>query len=305
MNIKFENNAVEVYFSYDTANFNNPVFYVEYSDNTLYFFHNDRYHRAEYALTLENDGLVVKCEYSIKNCYGLNGKFEQKFGFMRLSEDDEKKYKRQVELKDNSRIDILKKYSEYGDVKSDVKFEYKFDERENTLDIIEKYNLDEMVENKNDVETAITLMHWFCKSYRHGNPPGGLTSVRTPQGLMEFADKNEGRTNCRGLSLALSQIIRAYSIKAFHVTCLPYEEPFDDCHVVVCVYCESLKKYIMLDPSANLYLKNAAGEIIGIDELRNILLADGELTPNDECTNWGNDGSMTDLSGYREYMAKT
>ena len=108
LNIKFENNAVEVYFSYDTANFNNPVFYVEYSDNTLYFFHNDRYHRAEYALTLENDGLVVKCEYSIKNCYGLNGKFEQKFGFMRLSEDDEKKYKRQVELKDNSRIDILK-----------------------------------------------------------------------------------------------------------------------------------------------------------------------------------------------------
>ena len=121
---------------------------------------------------------------------------------------------------------------------------------------------------------------------------------------MEFADKNKGRTNCRGLSLALAQFIRAYNIKAFHVTCMPYEEPFNDCHVVVCVYCESMGKYIMLDPSANLYLKNKVGEIIGVEELRDILIADEELFPNEEATNWGNEGRMTHLSNYRNYMAK-
>ena len=219
-------------------------------------------------------------------------------------EEDEKKHKHQIELKDIARIDILREYAEYGDLKADVKFYYKFDEREKILDIIEKHNLDELVEGKSDVETSITLMHWLCKRYRHGNPPGGLASTRTLQGLIDFADKNEGRTNCRGLSLALSQLIRAYNTKAFHVTCCPYEEPFNDCHVVVCVYCESLNKCIMLDPSANLFLKNSEGEIIGVEELRDILIEDDKLFPNGEITNWGNEGCMTDLSEYRNYMAK-
>jgi len=33
------------------------------------------------------------------------------------------------------------------------------------LDIIEKYNLDELVKGKNDVETAIALMRWLCGRY--------------------------------------------------------------------------------------------------------------------------------------------
>jgi hypothetical protein len=235
----------------------------------------------------------------------MSGVFEKDLEFTRLSEEDERKYKHTVAPKDTSKIDILKEYAEYGDIKSDVKFEFKFDERENMLDIIEKYNLDGLVKDKNDVDTAIALMHWFCGRYRHGNPSGGgLARARTPQALMEYADEHEGRTNCRGLSIALAQLIRAYNIKAFHITCLPYEEPFDDCHVVVCVYCDSLGKYIMLDPSANLYLKNKAGEIIGVEEFRDILIADGELTLNDEATNWGNDEGMANLDAYRDYMAK-
>jgi len=209
-----------------------------------------------------------------------------------------------VAPKDEEYIDILKEYSEYGNTKSDVKFVFKFDERKNMLDIIETYSLDDLIKGKNDVEMAISLMHWVCARYRHGNPPKGLASTRTPQGLMEFANNNEGRTNCRGLSLLLAQLIRAYSIKAFHVTCLPYEDPFNDCHVVVCVYCESLGKCIMLDPSANLYLKNKNGEIISVEEFRDILLADEELVPNLENTNWGNEGSMPNLNNYRNYMAK-
>jgi transglutaminase-like putative cysteine protease len=303
LDIRFTDNVVEVYFNYNMLFNNNRAFYEEYSDNSLYFFHNDRHHRMEYILTLENDGLI-KCKYSLKNSYGISGVFEQDLEFTPLSEDEEKKYKHQVEPKDTAKIDILKEYADYGEIKTNGKFEYKFDERENIRDIIEKYNLDELVNGRSDVEIAIALMHWFCARYRHGNPQGGLAGTRTLQGLMEFADRNEGRTNCRGLSLALAQLMRAYNVKAFHITCYPYEEPFSDCHVVVCVYCDSLKKYIMLDPSANLYLKNSAGEIIGVEELRDVLIAGGELTPNDEATNWGNEGSMTDLTAYRDYMAK-
>jgi len=208
-----------------------------------------------------------------------------------------------IEPQNAKKIDILKEYAEYGDSKSNVKFEFKFDERENMLDIIEANKLDDLVRGKKDVEIALTLMHWFCARYRHGNPTGWPKTV-APQDLMEFADKNNGVMNCRCLSILLAQLIRAYNIKAFHITCLPYEEPFDDCHVIVCVYCESLGKHIMLDPSCNLYLKNKHGEIIGADEFRDILIADGGLFPNTENTNWGNNESMPSLDEYRDYMAK-
>ena len=298
LNIEFDEKNVNVNFSFNVAYFNQSAFYVEWSYNSLYFFHNDREWRMEYILTYNDDKLKCKRIQRKNNT-------EEDFEFTRLSEEEEAKCKYTVAPKDAAKIDILKEYAEYGDVNADVKFEFKFDEHENMLDILEKYNLDELVKDKSDVETAIALMHWFCARYRHGNPQdGGLAKVRTPQALMEYADQHEGRTNCRGLAITLVQLIRAYNIKAFHTTCMPYEQPFDDCHVVVNVYCENLGKWIMLDPSANLYLKNNAGEIIGVEEFRDILLADGELFANPESTNWGNEGNMENLDGYRDYMAK-
>lgn len=306
LNIEQTETEVEVKFDFDNDSFNNKAFYVEYSDNSLYFFHNDRTHRAEYILIMENDDLI-KCNFSVKDCWGYKGKFEKILKFTRLealSEEEYKKYtmSNKVKPKDAAKIDILKEYAEYGDIKCDVKFEFKFNERENMIDIIEKYTLDELVKGKNDVETAITLMNWFCGHYRHGDI-GLPMKERTPQAIMKFADEHKGRTNCRGLAIALAQLIRAYNIKAFHITCSPYENPFNDCHVVVCVYCESLGKYIMLDPSANLYLKNKDSNIIGVDEFRDILITDGELFQNEKSTNWGSDGNFN-LDGYRDYMSK-
>ena len=309
INVEFENNGTgaKVYFDFDKESFSSQAFYVEYSYDSLYFFHNDREFRMEYILSIdENNNDSIRCKLIQRK-----RDFSKDIIFTRISaplsgEDIEKyekfKNKNKVKAKNTSKTDILREYAEYGKEKYDVKFEYKFDERENMLDIIEKNNLDELVKGKSDVETVIALMNWFCARYKHGNPPGGLASTRTPQALMEFADKNEGKTNCRGLSITLAHLIRAYNIKAFHITCMPYEQPFDDCHVVVCAYCDSLKKWIMLDPTDNLYLKNKNGEIIGVDEFRDILIggeelifiAGGELlADNHEFISW-----------YRDYMAK-
>ena len=306
LNIDFENSdfGVKVHFGFNDENCGNPALYVESSYSSLYLFHNDRQYRMEYILTLdENDVDKIKCSLTQRH-----RSLEKNIEFTRISEplsEEDKKIKimNKVGLKDASKIDILREYAEYGKNKYDVKFEYKFDERENMLDIIEKNNLDELVKDKSDVETAVALMDWFCERYKHGNPPGGLAKTRTPQALMEYADNNEGRTNCRGLAITLAHLIRAYNIKAFHITCMPYEEPFDDCHVVVCVYCESLKKWIMLDPSYNLYLKNKSGEIIGVEQFRDILIAGEEFFMNDKAGYHGEWKGFS-LEWYRDYMAK-
>lgn len=200
---------------------------------------------------------------------------------------------------ENSNLETLKEYADYGQEVSNITFEYLFDEREKMADIIAEHNLDALVQGKTDVESAITLMHWLCDRYTHGNPPGGLRGASTPQELMKNAEDFDNKTNCFGFALLFAQILRAYGIRAFHVTCIPYEEPYDDCHVVVSAYFESLGKSLLLDPSDNLYLRNKAGDIVSIEELRDIILNDEELTANPENTLHPNT-----LDEYREYMAK-
>ena len=296
-----ENVGVKISWLPDGA-FNWSAEYSECDGNTLDFFHNDRYNRAEYILTLTADNLL-SCEFTqvgmTKEPLILN--------YVKTSEIPyDIEFTPPVPMKETGRIDILKEYADYGDEVDTFKFDFNFDERENMLDIIEKYNLDELVEGKNDAETAIALMNWMCGLYKHGNPAGGLARISTPQELMKFADEADGRTNCRGLSLMLVQLIRAYNIKAFHVTCLPYEQPFDDCHVVVCVYCENLGKLIMLDPSSNIYFKNKDGELLGVSELRDFIINDraDELVPNDDwfTLNWYT--GIIGNNSYSEYMAK-
>jgi len=290
-----EKSGAKVFVSFRRVHFAGEVFYAESSCGALYFFHNDMEHRAEYTLKLENAN-SIKCDFSIKNCFGLTEPFKKAIKFIRLSEEEEKMYRYAVEPKDKSRLEVLREYAAYGEKRVDIKFAYSFDERKNMLDIIEKYGLDALVRGMSEVEAAAALMNWQYSRYKHGDI--GLSKERTPQALMRFADANGGRTNCRGLALILAQLIRAYGMKAFHVTCMPYEEPFNDCHVVVSAFCGG--RWIMLDPSANLYLRNKGGEIVGAPEFRDILIEGGALAASG--------GSLGPWNGslgkYRDYMAK-
>ena len=134
---------VKIYYNFDWAIFDSLALYLEIRHNSLYFHHDDYddENKMKYILTLdEKDDSKLNCNLKVKH-----EDFEDDIQFTRLSEKEENKYSQRIKAKNSSRIDILKEYAEYGDIKSEVKFEFKFDERENMLDIIEKNNLDELL----------------------------------------------------------------------------------------------------------------------------------------------------------------
>lgn len=98
----------------------------------------------------------------------------------------------------------------------------------------------------------------------------------------------------------LASLLLLNGIKARFVTCMPYEEPFNDCHVVVDCELPSGKR-VMLDPTYRLYLMDKQGEYLSIEGLRKALLEDDEITHN---INAGYNGGTFDLKFYRDYMAK-
>ena len=81
---------------------------------------------------------------------------------------------------------------------------------------------------------------------------------------------------------------------------MPYEEPFDDCHVVVDCLLPSGKR-IMLDPTWRLYLKDKDGEYVSLPRLRELLLA-GEPIFENPTADYNGQGFAKEY--HRNYMTK-
>lgn len=110
--------------------------------------------------------------------------------------------------------------------------------------------------------------------------------------------------NCLRLSQVLSQLLRAYGVKATIIGCRPYNNVYADSHVVVNAYSEELKQWVMLDPTHCLILKDESGKYVNVQSLRNNIASNVKMIRNENCGH--NHEKMTDegFKEYLEYMAK-
>ena len=198
------------------------------------------------------------------------------------------------------RIDILRSLGDYESDNIDFTLTYKTDEYEKYADFIQTYGLDELLAGKEDIELMQSLLDWVCENCNHssyGYPDNGDVS---PASLMAYFTETGG-LNCRSLSLLLSQLMQAYGIPARPVTCLPVEALFPECHVVVEAYSSTLDKWVMLDPTNHLMLKDSSGTYINVLELRHSLINELSLVASENASY--NEGTFN-LNDYKGYMAK-
>lgn len=81
---------------------------------------------------------------------------------------------------------------------------------------------------------------------------------------------------------------------------MPYEEPFEDCHVVVDCELPSGER-IMLDPTSRLYYTDKDGKYVSLRHLRRMLIDGEELFPNKDASY---NGGTFDAEYNRNYMTK-
>ncbi len=204
------------------------------------------------------------------------------------------------EIPKDKRIEILRQYA---------KFQEKEEKRLHTTlvlnnvvpDILKKYDYDNFISQykpKSD-ELAFGLLDFVCDHFYH-NGDAALPNKRGITDLIMACEKAGGKTNCRGLSLILAELFRMNNIKARHVTCMPYEDPFDDCHVVVDCELPSGKR-IMLDPTNRLYLTDEQGNYISLEEFREGLIGGKVFLP---CSKASYNGTKFDMNYYIDYMSK-
>ena len=178
----------------------------------------------------------------------------------------------------------------------DVTFTYDFDDPQ-LAQLDAKWGLREIAGEGETQARALNLLHWLCAHTKHGNPRNLPEAFEMDAAaLLDWCFDQPGNDpNCKHLSIILSECLLAVGIKAYALWCFPkvYE---GDNHVVVQAWLPEESRWIMLDPSWDVYISDAAGRILSVPELRQRLAERAALRLNAE--------SKIDEKSYLEYMAK-
>ena len=290
MNIREQDGDVSVLLALEGIAFT-PVS-VWFEGDALVWQINDSYNRGVCVISPKGGELVGTYRQIHKDAF-------PPVRFVKLSDvpngiDDYKS----LSLPDKKRLDILKEYAAYERGNEKVETEYVLGGE--LPSVLEEYGFDDYIKGTTGDDVAFACLDFVCDHFHHyGN--SGMPRSRSLVSLIDWCRGHDGTTNCRGLSIILGNLLRYCGIRAQHVTCQPYEDPFNDCHVVVDCYLPSGAR-VMLDPTYRLYFKDADGKYVSLPRLREILVADGELFSNESASYTGGEGF--DLSDYREYMAK-
>jgi len=259
---------------------------------------NDETFRMVYHVYYE-DGLL-------KGFYTQHGK-ETNIQYKRVSdipEDGQLQYKPEniiVPGTDKTRIGILKEYSVYSDEKSVIPFSYEYKLFEPAPGILQKYDYNRYIAGfeKSDDSLAFSLLDFVCDNFKHDGL-NGMSQKCKAEDIIAFCELHNHKTNCRGLAILLASLLRMNGIKASHITCMPYEDPFDDCHVVVDCLLPSGQR-IMLDPTYRLYLKKEDNSYVSLPQLRKMLINDETYYANKDASY---NGTGFDINEQRQYMTK-
>lgn len=199
-----------------------------------------------------------------------------------------------------SRMELLKKFAKYDRSREEA-YVTQYVLGEEAPLILENYGFSDYIKDVNTAsdEIVFKLLDFVCDNFGH-NGNISFSGKCDIVDFIRFCEQHEGKMNCRGLAMLLASLLRLVGVKARHITCMPYEDPFSDCHVVVDCLLPSGKR-IMLDPSWRLYLTDADGEYVSLEHFRERLLSGEPVFANADASYNGGD---FDLEFYRNYMTK-
>ncbi len=201
-------------------------------------------------------------------------------------------------------IGILQKAGPYDSQYNDTLpvFTYMPSDAEELVRVREYFQLDSVAGQGDEISRIKNIMVWLHNLIRHdgsSNNPTKKNAIDIYTLCME-----EGRgVNCRMLAQVLNECYLAMGYKSRYVTCMPERHDDPDCHVINAVYSQSLGKWIWMDPSFNAWVTDDEGNLLGLMEVRERLIAGLPMEINPEA-NWNNENPTLKEWYLDSYMAK-
>lgn len=162
-----------------------------------------------------------------------------------------------------------------------------------------KYNLLEIAGTGTEISQILNVLFWIHNKIKHVSNANLPLKEMNLDGILTSSKNVIG--NCFTLSTALTESLISLGFKSRYIRCMPFDYMDGDCHVVVEVFSNDLKKWIMIDPTFQCYLSDENNVILSIKELRKKLIENEKIKFNKEF-NYNNEAY--DRDEYLIYMSK-
>lgn len=168
----------------------------------------------------------------------------------------------------------------------------------------ERFNLDSIAGNGDDISRIKNLLYWVHNNIPHAGSNGLAPGARNLRNTYDCSKRDSCGYNCRALAICLTEALLAEGIPARYITCESKKWDTDnDCHVIGVAWSESLGKWIWVDPTFAAYVTDENGTLLHPGEVRYRLQNDLPLILNEDA-NWNNISKQDKEYYLDEYMAK-
>lgn len=194
-------------------------------------------------------------------------------------------------------------YPTFSDVSFGVPIPFSYELRrwDRSMPLLSRFPQLASAVSDNSLRTMKTVMDILCDNVTHDGSSGMPETTDVQSVLDYYTGVSPTGIECRGMSILLSEMLRLCGIPAKPITCLPENDPCEECHVVVHAYSAELGQWVLLDPTYRLMLQDSEGRYISLPELRQALITGAPLTANADA---GHNGMPFMMDWYRAYMTK-
>ena len=256
-----------------------------------------------YALTAQKKLALETLEKSIRVGYKDYRNMLNDSDFESIRED--KKFKSLLEeIKQYDRLTILQNSSAYikDDNDSLPQFVYQDSGDYRLLNVRKFFDLDSVAGDGDEISKILNILHFVHKAIRHDGGNFALCEFDAID-IYNYHKSTGKGVNCRHLAIALNEMYLSMGIPSRYVTCMPYDEKDQDCHVINSVWSSQYQKWIWIDPTFEAYVKDENGNFLSIPEVRERLI-DGRPLFLNEDANWNYENKQTKEYYLEGYMAK-
>ena len=256
-----------------------------------------------YALTAQKKLALETLEKSIRVGYKDYRNMLNDKDFESVRED--KKFKSLLEeIKQYDRLVILQKSSAYikEDIDSLPQFVYQDSGDYRLMNVREFFDLDSIAGDGDEISKILNILHFVHKAIRHDGGNYALCEFDAID-IYNYHKSTGKGVNCRHLAIALNEMYLSMGIPSRYVTCMPYDEKDQDCHVINSVWSSQYQKWIWIDPTFEAYVKDENGNFLSIQEVRERLIEGRPVFLNEDA-NWNNENKQTKEYYLDSYMAK-
>jgi len=194
-------------------------------------------------------------------------------------------------------LERLRAYADYENetVNSKYVFSYMDSSDTNLRKLRNKYKLDSIAGNENELDKLINLMKWVHKVLLHNGQSGYIKPANSLYLLECEKAKNKG-IDCQMKAIILNEVYLAMGYSSRVVHCMGKGNNLIEHHVINMVYSKELRKWIYMDPTVGAYLKDGNGILLSIQEVRQKLIKGEKIILNNNAI------LPSDL--YLHYMSK-